>query len=241
MKKVYQKILIPITIITITILVFNLFQNTSHCATAKSKQEMLQSLVDKMQKRFDAVPAFRADFIQETYSESVQLSTTGKGKLYIQKPRSMRWDYTEPEKQSFVTDGKKTWLYIPSEKRILIDDAKHFFDSPLVKSFLDGPKNLTKYFKLEAKRGKNYPGFVLKLAPRPEEKELEIEEIRVWVEPRNYQIEAIETKDYLGNRNKVKLENIEVVEKLPDNLFTLIVPPGVTIERNVTGNLPSNN
>ena len=193
----------------------------------------LQALIKKMQKRFDRVRAFKADFKQETYSGAAQLTTSGKGKLYIKKPRMMRWDYSEPERQSFVTDGKTTWLYIPAEKRILIDDARHFFDSPLVKSFLDGPKNLKKYFKVRAKRDSNYKGFVLILTPGKQNKQLEIEKIKIWVKKGRYQIEAVETKDYMGNRNKVTLENIEVKETLPDGLFKLTVPGGVVVERNV--------
>ncbi len=193
----------------------------------------LQTLIKKMQRRFDRVHAFEADFKQETYSGAAQLTTSGKGKLYIKKPRMMRWDYSEPERQSFVTDGKTTWLYIPAEKRILVDDARHFFDSPLVKSFLDGPKNLKKYFKVRAKRDSNYKGFVLILTPGKENKQLEIEKIKIWVKKDLYQIEAVETRDYMGNRNKVTLENIKVKKTLPDDLFKLTVPGGVVVEKNV--------
>ena len=228
-----RKITTLLTIILLSCVICFFFIESGTAKTSTRKSVNLRTLINKMQKRFDEVLAFQADFIQETYSGATQLTSTGKGKLYLQKPRMMRWDYTEPEPQSFVTDRAKTWLYIPSEKKILLDDAKHFFDSPLVKSFLDGPKNLTKYFKVEVEKGVNYAGYILKLVPRNQKEQFDVEEIRLWVNNRQYQIETVETKDYLGNRNKVKLMNIKVVKELPTDLFTLIVPKGVIVERNV--------
>ncbi len=227
-----------IGLLTVLILSSYFYISTCVAGEATSRHVNLQSLIARMQKRFDEVPAFKADFVQETFSGAVQLTSSGKGKLYIKKPRMMRWDYVEPERQSFVTDGKTTWLYIPSEKRIFIDDARNFFDSPLVKSFLDGPASLAKYFKVKAVRDKKKKGFILTLIPRKRDEQVEIEKIRIWVEAGSYQIKAVETQDYMGNKNKVRLENIRALKTLPNTLFTLVVPRGVIVERRMTTQMP---
>ncbi len=92
--------------------------------TTETKQLSLDTVIRSMQQHFDTVQTLKADFDQETFSGAVRLQTHGEGKIYLKKPKMMRWDYIKPEKQSFVTDGIKAWLYIPSEKRILLDDAK---------------------------------------------------------------------------------------------------------------------
>ncbi len=201
----------------------------------KTQDKCLRKIIERMQHRFDKVHAFQADFVQKSYSGAVQMTTIGKGKLYLQKPKMMRWDYTDPEPQSFVTDGIKTWLYIPSEKKILIDDAKKFFNSPMVKSFLDGPQNFTKYFEVIVGNKPDSQDIVLVLIPKARDSNVDVEQITLWVSRNDYQIKTIETKDYLGNRNKVTLVNIKVLPKLPRSLFTLTVPSGVTVETKVSG------
>jgi len=191
----------------------------------------LQSVVENMQSHFNQVKALESKFRQETFSGAVKLKTIAEGDLYIQKPNRMRWDYIKPEKQSFVTDGIKAWLYMPSEKRIVMDNAKSFFQSALVRSFFNGPKDFSKYFSIHLGETKKYKGFVLVLTPKAPD--MEVTQITLWVRIEDFQVETIETQDLLGNTNKVILTNICYQESLPEDLFILTIPVGVTLEQNL--------
>ena len=38
----------------------------------------------------------------------------------MKKPGRMRWEYTEPEEKVFVTDGAKTYFYLPAENQVMV-------------------------------------------------------------------------------------------------------------------------
>ncbi len=70
------------------------------------------------------------------------------GRLMLQKPGRMRWDYSQPKGKLFISDGKFMWLYTPAgahraEKMKLqeSDDMR----APL--AFLLGKLNFQKEFR----------------------------------------------------------------------------------------------
>ena len=35
----------------------------------------------------------------------------------------MRWNYTAPEKKTFVSDGRKIYSYIPEDRQVIVSDV----------------------------------------------------------------------------------------------------------------------
>jgi outer membrane lipoprotein carrier protein len=60
-------------------------------------------LARALQKKYDTVRDFSADFVQTYKGGVVKRQLTEKGRMLIRKPGKMRWEYDTPEKKLFVS------------------------------------------------------------------------------------------------------------------------------------------
>jgi outer membrane lipoprotein carrier protein len=92
--------------------------------------------------RYNAMKSLRAEFTESYSGGGIRRVETGT--LWIKKPGKMRWDYTSPQKKTFVTDGSTAWFYNPAERQARRTPLKSLDDlrSPL--RFLLGRTKLEK-------------------------------------------------------------------------------------------------
>ena len=69
------------------------------------------------------------------------------GRLVLQKPGRMRWDYSQPQGKLFISDGKIMWLYTPSENRAEKMKLRESEDMRAPLAFLLGKLNFEKEFR----------------------------------------------------------------------------------------------
>lgn len=198
-------------------------------ARAKSP-EALGDILKKTETYYQQIHAFTAYFRQTTSSAAAGAvsKTEASGKLYYQKPRQMRWEYEKPEPQVFAADHELAWLFSPVDKQISLFDAKNFFSSPLARTFFDGVVELKNHFTvtLDSKQSTGSAA-VLKLVPKEEDPN--IKTLFLWIDLQNYRIQTIETRDALGNINRITLDALQPTPRLDSKLFQLDVPPSTAV------------
>jgi outer membrane lipoprotein carrier protein len=188
----------------------------------------LQEILDKVQTRYQSLQAYTALFKQVTTSAASSLTTEASGRLYYQKPRQMRWDYDTPEAQTFVVNQQLAWLYVPVEKQISLFDAKALLSSPLSRTFFDGVFELKKQFHVELDHKQtSQASAILLLTPRTEDPN--IQSLRLQIDLTSFQIISLETKDALGNTNRITLESQKEKPQLDATLFRLDIPPATAV------------
>ena len=69
------------------------------------------------------------------------------GRLMLQKPGRMRWDYSQPKGKLFISDGKVMWLYTPAENRAEKMKLQESDDMRAPLAFLLGKLNFEKEFR----------------------------------------------------------------------------------------------
>jgi outer membrane lipoprotein carrier protein len=69
------------------------------------------------------------------------------GRLMLQKPGRMRWDYSQPKGKLFISDGKFMWLYTPAENRAEKMKLQESDDMRAPLAFLLGKLNFAKEFR----------------------------------------------------------------------------------------------
>lgn len=81
--------------------------------------------------RYNGMKTLRAEFTESYSGGGIQRMESGI--LWIKKPGKMRWEYTSPQKKTFVTDGSTAWFYIPVERQARRTPIKNLDDlrSPL--------------------------------------------------------------------------------------------------------------
>ena len=99
-----------------------------------------------LQRKYDAVKAFSTDFVHAHRGGVLNTQLTGRGTLLVKKPGRMRWEYTAPEKQLFVSDGLKIYFYIPEDRQVIVTSVPPEDEAATPALFLAGKGNLARDF-----------------------------------------------------------------------------------------------
>ncbi len=185
-------------------------------------------LIEQVQDKYLRTSSIKASFVQKTASKAMMVASTARGTVFIKKPGKMRWDYDEPEVQSFVSNGSDAWLVSPAERRIYLYKAQSALASKTALMFLAGSERLDRHFSMEvAKEGKE--SFTLELVPK--ERLAGVMRMSLRVLRRGLFIRSVTTVDRLGNTNTLTFSRITENGFIPDSMFKFEVPEGFTVER----------
>ena len=90
---------------------------------AALQQPSAQQVAASLQAKYDQIRDFSADFTQQYESGVLRRKITERGKVQVKKPGKMRWDYTDPEKKLFVSDGSRIYLWVPADNQVTVSDV----------------------------------------------------------------------------------------------------------------------
>src|SRR5688500_858685 len=72
-----------------------------------------EELARRVEARHRTVRDLTARFVQTYRSGLVGREIVESGTLSLKRPGRMRWEYREPERKTFVSDGRKYYFYVP--------------------------------------------------------------------------------------------------------------------------------
>ncbi len=197
--------------------------------TASQPSLDLQTVIDRMQKRYDQAKDFRARFSQNYSRAAVNRSTMSTGTVAFKKPGRMRWDYEKPEPRTFVSNGQVLWLYEPTEKQAFKQDLKNS-QLPAALAFLMGKGKIVDEFEVsfakDAKPGR--PGDY-RLALTPKQPQSSYKSILFVVDPKEFLVRETLLVDPQGNTNHFVFDDLQVDDKVPETLFKWSPPAGVRV------------
>jgi outer membrane lipoprotein carrier protein len=183
-------------------------------------------IVDQLQKSYDSISDFTADFRQETEYKTLNKTLKAWGKVSYKRPGKMLWRFEEPKSQWVLADGQSLYFYQPDNKQVLRTPLKNAFRSDVPLTFLLGIGNLKRDFKATSK-GVEGNLYVLQLGPKDGSKG--VDEVTLGVDKQNYQINWARIKDPAGNLTTVHFSNIRRGVGVNDSLFRLQVPQGADV------------
>ena len=199
--------------------------------SASPAEDRLSDLVSKVETHYESVSDFEADFTQRYERRLLRRTVEEKGSVSVKKPGRMRWEYRSPEEKIFVTDGARTYFYLPAENQVMVSHQPQGAmgmeeGSPF--ELLAGrarlSENFTAAFSDEpATKG----GVVLRLQPRrPRE---EYENVELEVRPRDGSILRVVLIDTASNRTEFLFDGVRENVGLPESLFRFAIPSGVEV------------
>jgi outer membrane lipoprotein carrier protein len=88
------------------------------CAlSAAAGAQTSQNYVHQLETTYKTARTLQANFLQ-VYGEGGRVTRTESGVAYFRRPGKMRWEYTSPEKNLFVVDGKFAWFFVPADHTV---------------------------------------------------------------------------------------------------------------------------
>ena len=187
-------------------------------------------LAAALQKKIDGIRDFSTDFAHAYEGGVLKKQITERGHLLVKKPGKMRWDYMDPEKKEFVSDGLKMYSYIPADKQVIVSSVPAQDEASTPALFLAGKGSLTRDFTaslVDVPPGTAAGSRALKLVPK--RRESEYEWLILVVDPGTLAIRGLQTTDAQGGKSTFSFTNLKENVGLTDKEFAFRIPRGVDV------------
>ena len=185
-----------------------------------------ESIVDRLQKSYDATVDFVADFRQETEVKTLNRTLKAAGKVSFKRPGKMLWRYDEPKGQFVLADGKHLYFYQPEQNQVIKSPLKNAFRGDIPLSFLLGLGNLKKEFN-PTLRATEENSYVLRLEPKAEAGGFS--EILLAVNKSSFDIIWVSIRDAAANLTTIRFSGMRKGIALNDSLFQVQIPAGADV------------
>lgn len=195
---------------------------------AIAQEHDLQTIIDQVQAEYERTDTLYASFSQVSRLRSVPKPKESHGIVYFKKPGKMRWEYTNPEQQLLVSDGRTMWFYVAEDAQVIVQDAEDAYGSRTPVTFLSGMGKLQNDFYMKLLPDST-PDTGYKLELLPKQPQSDLAKLILTVDPATFRIVHTAVYDPYGNITDVYLENVEPNTNPPDDLFTFDIPDGVDV------------
>lgn len=187
-------------------------------------------LIKRIETRYGRMRGLAADF-EQTYSGPGVRSRRESGRLFLERPRRMRWEYDPKPGKLFIVNGREVWFYVPADREATHADASQVSDARFPFLFLLGNTNLRRVFRsitLIDRQGASRDTRTLRLVPRATISGLREIYLEVLTDAT---ISGIRIVDETGATSEVSLTNVRENFIAPPEAFHFRPPPGVTLRR----------
>jgi outer membrane lipoprotein carrier protein len=188
-----------------------------------------EALARAIQRHYDTVRDFTADFEQTYTGGTLRRRTVERGTVEIRKPGQMRWDYTAPEPKQFISDGQRIYFYVPADKQVRVSEMPADNSAPTPILFLAGRGDLVRdFFVEEVEPPAGLQGVrALRLLPRKPEPEYE--SLTLVVDRASLQLRQLHVTDSQGGTSLFVFTNLRENTGVARDRFTFRIPRGVDV------------
>ena len=203
-----------------------LILGASAAATAQDRPAAADA-AKAIQQKYDRVKDFTADF-SHTYEGGVlKKKAVERGTVQIKKPGRMRWEYTTPDKKTFVSDGHKIYSWVPADKQVIVSSVPSDDEATTAVLFLAGKGSLSRDFNVTYADGGTADTWTLRLDPK--QKQRDYDWLIIGVDPKTMQIRSLTAADQQGGRSTFAFTNYRENTGLADTVFTFKIPRGADV------------
>jgi len=185
------------------------------------------ALTAKIQKQYQSLTSFSADFSQRLQNATSKESEVRTGKLVFAQPALIRWETVAPEKELLVVGKDVVWNAFPEEKSAYRYSVEEVLGSKTMLRFLSGKARLSEDFHIQQEQGAPAGQVKLRLVPREAEPSLVL--AYAWVDERTNMLARISIEDFYGNINDLTLTNVTLNAKTSPEQFQYTPPSGYSV------------
>jgi len=185
-----------------------------------------QQALDAVQKNYEKVLTYEAEFLQKSYIKMMDKTQDVIGTVSIKKPGKMKWSYGAPDTQILISNGSTLWLYVPDEEQATKVPIESIYSSNTPALFLAGKGKLTQTFNVESVNLDKDP-ISITLIPKADDQALA--RLQLFANKKNYQITGSTVYDKLGNKTEIRFSNIKINREISEKTFQFQAPANVEV------------
>jgi len=167
-------------------------------------------------------------FRQSLVSGALGTTATESGRLYLERPGKLRWDYLDPEKKIALLLGDRTTLYLEEDR--VMSRGRLSDDQGMFPRLLAGRDRVGDFFTATLVATPSTGGrgsYRLRLVPKGDQRAMTA--VTLALRPPTFLIEGAELLDETGNRTTYSFSNVRRNLTLPVGLFAFEPPPGTEV------------
>lgn len=164
-------------------------------------------------------------FEQVLLSSALGAGPSERGRVYLERPGRVRWEYEDPEPKTALVLGDRTLVYLPADHQVLRGRLE---PGSILPRLLAGGTELREAFDLAVADGKT-PSDRTRIALRPRGPAEGVVEAVVTVRAGSGELLEADITDGAGNRMRYRFSGWRRNRPLPDGIFALEPPPGTEI------------
>lgn len=179
--------------------------------------------VAQLDRFFDEVQTFSAEFEQVVLDENLNRIEESDGHMWISRPGRFRWDYEPPLEQQIVSDGERVWIYDVELEQVTVQRLDAAVGrTPAI--LLAGRGDLEDNYRVE---DRGLHGQVEWVALVPRQDDGNFSEIQLGFE--GDELRLLQLADQLGQITRIVFTDNEINPELQPTLFDFSPPPGVDV------------
>jgi outer membrane lipoprotein carrier protein len=192
-----------------------------------SGQDVLKTLKG-IEERYNNSKTLRVNFI-ETRIGLGGRHVPQRGTLYLRKPRQMRWEYTAPAGDLYVSDSRFTYDYVADRNSVTKKELKEGDDMRGPLAFLLGKLDFNRDFG--SFRTGDADGAITMV---PKSDKLEYSEVTLTPGPA-LSIKKLSIKGQDGSVIDFVFDDEKLNPPVDENLFKFVKPPGAVMDDQTRG------
>jgi outer membrane lipoprotein carrier protein len=196
-----------------------------------SQPQAAGDLARNLQRKYEQVRDFAADFEHTYEGGMLKRKVTEKGTLLVKKPGMMRWTYTTPEKKEFVSDGRTLYSYVPEDRQVVVSAVPPADEAGSPVLFLAGKGNILRDFTPSSPSVPDIGAAEVALKLVPTAPQREYDWIVLVLDRATLQIRRLVTTDAQGGTSTFVFTRLRENVGLPDGTFAFTIPRGVDVIR----------
>ncbi|MEM8984291.1 MAG: outer membrane lipoprotein chaperone LolA [Pseudomonadota bacterium] len=166
-----------------------------------------------------------ADFEQELTDPDGRLVESSRGRLVIERPGRLRWDYDEPD-QTVLADGERLWLFDREVDQVTISDQNDTLGGSPAALLAGSSDALDAFERAAAYTVDDVDWF--ELTPRADDVDFAV--VRIGFAGSTLQ--AMVLDDRLGQQTFIRFSDMTLNDPVDDARFALEIPPYVDVVDN---------
>lgn len=182
-----------------------------------------QAVALNIEKAFASLRSLQADFEQSYFSASIATPLVEKGKLYLQKPDLMRWEYLEPERNIYLYKEGVSQAYFPEDNQLYRHALSPEEKDWAIFSLLTGRAKIADTYTVEPTE---FPSEAkspvqIRLTPKTEG---ELSYILLEADPKTWLLDKAVFLDWAGNKQEFRFSRLKLNPRFDARTFELDVP-----------------
>lgn len=177
-----------------------------------------------------------ARFVETTSNNLLKDPVVARGRFFLTRPDSIRWEYDTPEEMSFIIASDQYTGYFPTQKRAETRSIKRW--SERIFRFIglgQSMAELEKFYNIQLEPTDDTDQYKLVLEPRKRRVRKRVETVTFILDASTLLPERVEYRAKNGNKRVIVFEEILLNPDLATSLYTMELPEDVELIKGISG------